>query len=64
MAHFEAQLPAHQFVRIHRSFIVNVQHIHKVELYEKEQYCVVLRNGSKLSVSRNGYGKLKTVLGI
>lgn len=64
MAHFEAQLPPHQFVRIHRSFIVNVQHIHKVELYEKEQYCVVLRNGSKLSVSRNGYGKLKAVLGI
>lgn len=64
MAHFEAQLPAHQFVRIHRSYIVNVQHIHKVELYEKEQYCVILRNGAKLPVSRNGYTKLKQVLGI
>jgi len=64
MAHFEAQLPAHQFVRIHRSYIVNVQHIHKVELYEKEQYCVILRNNAKLPVSRNGYTKLKQVLGI
>jgi len=64
MAHFEAQLPAHQFVRVHRSYIVNVQHIHKVELYEKENYCVLLRNQAKIPVSRTGYGKLKAVLGI
>lgn len=64
MAHFEAQLPAHQFVRVHRSYIVNVQHIHKVELYEKENYCVILRNNAKIPVSRSGYSKLKTVLGI
>lgn len=64
MAHFEVQLPAHQFVRVHRSYIVNIQHIHKVELYEKENYCVVLRNNARIPVSRNGYSKLKTVLGI
>lgn len=64
MAHFETQLPAHQFVRVHRSYIVNVQHIHKVELYEKENYCVILRNQAKVPVSRTGYGKLKAVLGI
>lgn len=64
MAHFEAQLPGHQFVRVHRSYIVNVQHIHKVELYEKENYCVILRNSAKIPVSRSGYAKLKTVLGI
>lgn len=64
MAHFEAQLPGHQFVRVHRSYIVNVQHIHKVELYEKENYCVILRNNAKIPVSRSGYTKLKAVLGI
>jgi len=64
MAHFEANLPGHQFVRVHRSYIVNVQHIHKVELYEKENYCVILRNGAKIPVSRSGYAKLKAVLGI
>lgn len=64
MMHFEQQLPAQQFVRIHRSYIVNLQHIQKVELYEKEQYCVRLRNQAKLPVSRNGYIKLKAVLGI
>lgn len=64
MLQFEQQLPEQQFVRIHRSYIVNLQHIQKVELYEKEQYCVRLRNQAKLPVSRNGYVKLKSVLGI
>lgn len=64
MAHFEEQLPSMQFVRVHRSYIVNVQHIHKVELYEKESYCVVLRDHKKVPVSRSGYAKLKGVLGI
>lgn len=63
MSNFEQQLPPRQFVRIHRSYLVNVQHIHKVDLYEKEQYCVVLRNNQKLPVSRSGYGKLKAELG-
>ncbi|AYD46247.1 MAG TPA: LytTR family transcriptional regulator DNA-binding domain-containing protein [Arachidicoccus soli] len=64
MNNFEQQLPIHQFVRVHRSCLVNVQHIHKVDLYEKDQYCVVLRNDVRLPVSRSGYAKLKTVLGI
>lgn len=64
MGRFEAQLPPQQFVRIHRSYMANVQHIHKLDLYEKDQYCVVLRNDARLPVSRSGYGKLKEVLGI
>ncbi|MDE1191102.1 MAG: LytTR family transcriptional regulator DNA-binding domain-containing protein [Arachidicoccus sp.] len=64
MSKFEDQLPPQQFVRIHRSFIANVQHIHKLDLYEKDQYCVVLRNEARLPVSRSGYAKLKDVLGI
>ncbi|HET8573782.1 MAG TPA: LytTR family transcriptional regulator DNA-binding domain-containing protein [Edaphocola sp.] len=64
MIQFEQQLPDQQFVRVHRSYIVNLQHIQKVELYEKEQFCVILRNGAKVPVSRSGYAKLKDVLGI
>ena len=64
MGRFETQLPPQQFVRIHRSYMANVQHIHKLDLYEKDQYCVVLRNDVRLPVSRSGYGKLKEVLGI
>jgi len=64
MNNYEQQLPPAQFVRIHRSYIINIQHIHKVELYEKDQYCVILRNDANLSISRNGYTRLKNVLGI
>lgn len=64
MARFEQQLPAQQFVRIHRSYIVNASFIHKIELLEKEQYTVLLNNGQNVPVSKSGYAKLKTFLGI
>jgi two-component system LytT family response regulator len=62
MSHFEKHLPDHEFIRIHRSYIVNIRHIHKVDLYEKDQYCVILRNDARLQVSRTGYAKLKAEL--
>ena len=64
MNRFEDQLPPQQFVRVHRSYLVNVQHIHRMDLLEKDQYCVTLRNNARLPVSRSGYAKLKQILGI
>lgn len=64
MSRFEQQLPAQQFVRIHRSYIVNVSFVNKIELLEKEQYTVLLNNGQNVPVSKSGYAKLKTFLGI
>lgn len=64
MARFEQQLPAQQFIRIHRSYIVNVSFVNKIELLEKEQYTVLLNNGQNVPVSKSGYAKLKTFLGI
>lgn len=58
------QLPAAQFIRIHRSYFVNVSYIVKIELLEKEQYCVVLQNGTLLNVSKSGYTQLKNILHI
>lgn len=51
------------FVRIHRSYIVQVQQINKIEPYEKEGYVVMLKNGKRLPVSKTGYPKLKASLG-
>lgn len=51
------------FLRIHRSFLVNTTCIQKLELYEKNSYLVLLKNGEKLSVSKNGYKLLKDTLG-
>lgn len=64
MSFFESFLPADMFVRSHRSFIVNIQEITRIDPYEKDGHVAVLKNGAKINVSRNGYGKLKGVLGL
>lgn len=64
MQYFEQTLSQQQFARIHRSYIVNLQLITKIELYEKENYAAILNTGQQLPVSKTGYTRLKTVLGI
>ncbi|HRO69129.1 MAG TPA: LytTR family transcriptional regulator DNA-binding domain-containing protein [Chitinophagaceae bacterium] len=64
MNYFEQLLDGHQFVRSHRSYIVNVQQITRIDPYEKDNHVAVLRSGIKVPVSRGGYGKLKAVLGL
>lgn len=64
MGHFEQALDASQFVRCHRSFIVNLQQITRIDPYEKDNHVAILRSGTKVPVSKTGYPKLKAVLGI
>ena len=64
MGFFETALPQNRFVRTHRSYIVNVQEITRIDPYEKENHLAVLRSGARIPVSKNGYGKLKVVLGL
>lgn len=64
MNHFEQVLDKSQFVRSHRSYIVNVQQITRIDPYEKDGHVAVLRSNAKVPVSRGGYGKLKDVLGL
>jgi two-component system, LytTR family, response regulator len=64
MAHFEQTLDPQLFVRSHRSYIVNVQQITRIDPYEKDAHVAILRSGGKVPVSRNGYGKLREVLGL
>jgi len=59
MKYWEMHLPDDSFVRIHRSFIVNIEMIAKIELYEKEMYKVHLKNGDILKASISGYKLLK-----
>lgn len=61
---FETHLPSDTFVRVHRSTIVNVTQISRVELFGKETYQLLLKNGVKLRVSLSGYRLLKERLGI
>ncbi|MEO8403044.1 MAG: LytTR family transcriptional regulator DNA-binding domain-containing protein [Chitinophagaceae bacterium] len=64
MSHFEQTLDEQQFVRSHRSYIINIQQITRIDPYEKDNHVAVLRSGVKVPVSRGGYGKLKAVLGL
>lgn len=64
MIFFENSLGIHQFVRIHRSYIVNTALITRIDAYEKDSHLLLLTTGAKLPVSKSGYGKLKVALGI
>jgi two-component system LytT family response regulator len=62
MKYFETHLDGDRFIRIHRSFIVNADHILRLELYDKESYRVMLKNGSTIKASSTGYKLLKQKL--
>lgn len=64
MKSFETSLPSNKFVRVHRSNIVNIDFILQIELYEKQNQILILKNGAKVRISLNGYKALKEVLGL
>jgi two-component system LytT family response regulator len=64
MNHFEQVLDAQHFVRSHRSFIINIQQITRIDPYEKDNHVAVLRSGVQVPVSRSGYVRLRQVLGL
>lgn len=61
MKYYEEHLPD-SFVRIHRSYIVNFNEIKEIALIEKDTHVVVLKNGEKISVSKNGYVRLRELI--
>lgn len=64
MTHFDQVLDGQMFVRAHRSYIVNVQQITRIDPYEKDNHVAILRSGIKVPVSRSGYVRLREVLGL
>lgn len=64
MAHFEKTLDTALFCRCHRSYLVNTQHITRIDPYEKDGHIAILKNGLRVPVSRSGYAKLRDALGL
>ena len=62
MGALEAQLDPTRFVRIHRSYLLNIERIARVELYAKDSRVAILRDGRRLPVSRAGYARLAKLL--
>jgi len=59
MSSLESKLPSERFLRISRSAIVNVEHIKELHPMFHGEYVVVLRNGSRLTLSRGYREKLR-----
>jgi two-component system, LytTR family, response regulator len=62
LSEIAAQLDPDRFVRIHRAYVVNIERIEKIELYAKDSRVAILRDGTRLPVSRSGYQRLKELL--
>jgi two-component system, LytTR family, response regulator len=64
MSFYEQTLDSLQFVRVHRSYIVHISQITKIEPYQKETHMAILRGGQQIPISKTGYAKLKITLGL
>ena len=64
MNYFEKALNPSQFTRVHRSFIININELTKIEAFEKNSYVAILRSGKRIPISRTAYGPLKESLGV
>lgn len=62
IASLEAALDPARFVRIHRSYIVNLELVVRIEPYGKDSRLAILADGTRLPVSRTGYTRLKSLL--
>lgn len=62
LKYLENSLPEDLFVRVHRSYIVAISQIDKLEPYSKDAFIAILKSGDKISVSRSGYKLLREKL--
>lgn len=62
MSYYEAVLPSTRFVRVHRSYILNIDHLTRIEPVDKNNSLALLKNGSRIPISRSGYARLRTIL--
>ncbi|HVI45668.1 MAG TPA: LytTR family transcriptional regulator DNA-binding domain-containing protein [Chitinophaga sp.] len=64
MSFFEQTLDPQQFTRVHRSYMLNINQVTRIDPYEKENHLAILRSGAKILVSKTGYPRLKAALGM
>jgi two-component system LytT family response regulator len=62
LSHLEKLLDERQFIRIHRSYMLNIDYLSKIEPYTRDSRIAILKSGRTLPVSRSGYTKLLRLL--
>jgi two-component system LytT family response regulator len=62
MSTLEDRLDGRRFIRVHRSFILNIDRLRSIELYAKDSRIAILEDGTKVPVSRSGYSRLRELL--
>lgn len=62
LSRLEKTLDNQLFCRIHRSYLINIDFLEKIEPYSKDNKLAILRNGAKLPISRSGYNRLMELL--
>ncbi|MEQ8423548.1 MAG: LytTR family DNA-binding domain-containing protein, partial [Cyclobacteriaceae bacterium] len=64
MSFFESALNPTQFVRVHRSYIIALSQLTKIEVKEKDSHVAKMKDGTVVPMSKSGYSKLREVLGL
>jgi len=63
LANLAASLDPARFLRVHRSFVINLERLQRIELYSKNSHAAVLSDGTRIPVSREGHTRLRALLG-
>jgi two-component system LytT family response regulator len=64
LASLEAVLDPNRFVRVHRSYLINIERVTKIEPYTKDTKLAILTDGAQIPMSRAGYARLKELMRI
>jgi two-component system LytT family response regulator len=64
MSFYEQILDPNLFVRVHRSYIMQLSQLTRIEPLEKDTHVALMKSGVRIPLSKTGYGKLKSVLGL
>jgi len=63
LSDIETQLDPTKFVRIHRSYLINIAQLNRIERLNKDSMMALLNNGKQLPISRSGYERIKLLIG-
>jgi len=63
LSELESQLDPAKFLRVHRSYLLNIDGISRIEALTKDSHVAILRDETRIPVSKAGYQKLKLLVG-